>query len=125
MNIIGYLRVSTNKQAEHGHGLDVQRKAIRVWAASNGHRVVAWYTDAGTSGADELAARNALPDAMADLQAKRSAGLAVYRLDRLARDVIIQETLIRDIRRMKADVFTTSAAEAEDCWTTRTTRHAR
>jgi DNA invertase Pin-like site-specific DNA recombinase len=34
-------------------------------------------------------------------------------LDRLARDLIVQETLLAEIRRLGAEPFTTSAAEAE------------
>jgi DNA invertase Pin-like site-specific DNA recombinase len=37
--------------------------------------------------------------------------LIVYRLDRLARDLVLQEQLLADIRRMGADVFSTSSAE--------------
>jgi DNA invertase Pin-like site-specific DNA recombinase len=39
-------------------------------------------------------------------------GIVVYRLDRLARDLIIQEQLLAEVRRMGGEVFSTSAAEA-------------
>jgi site-specific DNA recombinase len=34
----GYIRVSTDEQATHGHGLEVQEKAIRAFADSQGLR---------------------------------------------------------------------------------------
>ncbi len=39
-------------------------------------------------------------------------GIAVYRLDRLARDLVLQEQLLAEVRRMGGQLFTTSAAEA-------------
>ena len=36
MRVVGYVRVSTDRQAEDGLGLDVQRDAIRKWATANG-----------------------------------------------------------------------------------------
>jgi DNA invertase Pin-like site-specific DNA recombinase len=112
MRITAYLRVSTDKQAEHGNGLDVQRNAITVWAKANGHKIVAWHRDEGISGSNGLDTRETLPFALADVREHRATGIVVYKLDRLARDLIIQETLISEIRRMGGEIFTTSAGEA-------------
>jgi DNA invertase Pin-like site-specific DNA recombinase len=112
MRIAAYLRVSTDAQAEHGLGLDIQEQAIRKWAKANGHKIVDWYRDEGVSGSNGIDSRTALPDALAAIKDSQAVGLAVYRLDRLARDLIIQETLLAEIRRMGGDVYTTSAAEA-------------
>jgi DNA invertase Pin-like site-specific DNA recombinase len=43
---------------------------------------------------------------------RQVSGVVVYRLDRLARDLVLQESLLADIRRMGGELFTTSAAEA-------------
>jgi DNA invertase Pin-like site-specific DNA recombinase len=110
--LAGYLRVSTDRQAEEGLGLDIQEQAIRHWAKANGHRIVSWHRDEGVSGSNGIESRAGLPDALAAIKDCHAAGLAVYRLDRLARDLIIQETLLAEVRRMGGDVFTTSAAEA-------------
>ena len=64
MKLAAYLRVSTDRQAEHGQGLDVQRAAVREWARANGHKIVAWYADEGESGKDGLETRLALADAL-------------------------------------------------------------
>jgi hypothetical protein len=93
MRVAAYLRVSTDTQAEHGLGLDVQRQAIRAWARQHGHKIASWHSDEGISGSNGLDIRDALPDAVEEIRDNRTAGIVVYRLDRLARDLILQETL--------------------------------
>lgn len=110
--IVGYLRVSTAEQAEHGAGLDVQRRAIQAWARANRHRIVLWAVDAGVSGSNGLDTREGLHDALSALRENEAAGIVVYRLDRLARDLIIQETLLAEVRRLGGEVYSTSAAES-------------
>jgi DNA invertase Pin-like site-specific DNA recombinase len=112
MKVVAYLRVSTDRQAEEGLGLEVQEQAIRAWAKDAGQRIVSWHRDAGVSGSNGLDTRQALPEALAAVRGRQAAGVVVYRLDRLARDLILQETLLAEIRRIGADVFSTSAAEA-------------
>lgn len=112
MNLVGYLRVSTDKQAEEGLGLDIQRTAIKTWAKVEGHRIIAWCADEGVSGSNGLDSREGLADALALLRQSRAVGLVVYRLDRLARDLVVQESLLAEVRRLRCEMFTTSAAEA-------------
>ena len=112
MKLVAYLRVSTDRQAEHGLGLAVQESTIKKWAKANGHRVVSWARDEGVSGSNGLDTREALPEALAAIRERRAAGLVVYRLDRLARDLVLQEQLLAEIKRMGGEVFSTSAGEA-------------
>ena len=51
MAYYGYMRVSTETQAEHGYGLDAQREAIDKYAAQQGITIDDYFTDAGKSGA--------------------------------------------------------------------------
>ena len=51
MAYYGYMRVSTETQAEHGYGLDAQKSEIEKYAAKNGLEVTEFFTDAGVSGA--------------------------------------------------------------------------
>lgn len=111
MKLVGYLRVSTATQAEDGLGLEVQEQAIRKWAKKEGHRLVSVMRDEGISGSNGIDTRIALHEALEAIKARRASGLVVYRLDRLARDLILQEQLLADIRRMGGEVFSTSAAE--------------
>ena len=113
MKIAAYLRVSTDKQAEEGLGLDVQREGIRKWAKANGHTIASWHADEGISGSNGLDTRNALPDALRVIRDGNAAGLVFYRLDRLARDLILQETLLREITGMGGVSFSTFASEQE------------
>ena len=112
MKIVAYLRVSTDRQAEEGHGLDVQEQAIRAWAKTHGHRIVQWARDEGVSGSNGLDNRVGLPDAVDAIKNTTAKGIVVYRLDRLARDLIVQETLLAEVRRVGGEIFSTSAAEA-------------
>jgi DNA invertase Pin-like site-specific DNA recombinase len=112
VKVVAYLRVSTDRQAEHGLGLEVQEAAIRTWVKRDGHRIVSWHRDQGVSGSNGLETREALPEALAALQNRAATGLVVYRLDRLARDLVLQEQLLAEIKRLGAEMYTTSAAEA-------------
>ena len=109
MGAIGYARVSTERQAERGLGLDVQETAIRATARERGYKLARIVRDEGVSGAVEDR------PGLGELLEALSAGdvVIVARLDRLARDLLTQEFLLRDIRRRGADVISCSAAESD------------
>jgi DNA invertase Pin-like site-specific DNA recombinase len=108
-DLCAYVRVSTQGQADDGQGLDVQRDAIEAWARAHGHTIVATFEDAGISGSNGLEQRVGLADAM---QAVRDHdGLVVARLDRLARDLVLQETLLGELARVGVAVFSTVPGE--------------
>ena len=113
MNVIGYLRVSTDRQAEEGLGLEVQEAAIQEWAAANGHQLIKVFRDEGISGSNGLETRVGLAEALELLNKRSAAGLVVYRLDRLARDLVLQEQLLAECWRSEAQVFSTSKAEGD------------
>ncbi|MGU3497632.1 recombinase family protein [Mycobacterium sp. C31M] len=95
--LVAYLRVSTIEQAEHGFGLDSQRKAIRDAAKSLGARVVSWCADEGKSGALDATDRPGLTEALTLLRTGAADGLIVRDLDRLARAVTVQEALLAEV----------------------------
>ena len=47
---IGYIRVSTEGQAQDGVSLDAQRAKIEAWCALNDYTLAAVHVDAGISG---------------------------------------------------------------------------
>ena len=94
---VGYIRVSTTEQVS-GFGLDVQEKAIRDYCKVNGFQLVEVLRDEGQSGGNGLESRVGLAEALARLKAGEAGALVVYRLDRLARDLILQETLVERLR---------------------------
>jgi DNA invertase Pin-like site-specific DNA recombinase len=110
--VAGYVRVSTDRQAEEGYGLDVQRDAIRAWAKAHRRRVTLWFSDEGVSGTKDLADRPGLADALDAVRNREVGGIVVARLDRLARDLVLQEQLLAEVRRLGGQVFTASAGEA-------------
>lgn len=108
MRLVAYVRVSTAAQAVDGYGVDAQREAILTWAAGR-HRIVAWHSDLGISGATDVGNR---PGLSAALDGLRSAdGLVVARLDRLARSLSIQEAVLAVVWRGGGRVFTADAGE--------------
>jgi DNA invertase Pin-like site-specific DNA recombinase len=111
MRVIAYLRVSTDLQAEQGLGLDVQRKGIRGWARANGHQIVAWHSDEGVSGSNGIETRQALLDALNDLEDRKAKGLVVYRLDRLARKLTVQEATLARVWALGCSVYSVDLGE--------------
>jgi DNA invertase Pin-like site-specific DNA recombinase len=83
MKLIGYVRVSTDKQGHSGLGLEAQLAAIQGYAQQQQGEIVQVYREVETGTRDD---RPELLKAMA--QAKRiRARLVIAKLDRLARDV--------------------------------------
>ena len=85
--IVGYYRVSTQKQGRSGLGLEAQRKAIQAFAQAEGFEVIAEHVEIETGkGSDALDRR---PKLKAALKAAKRAkcSVAVAKLDRLSRDV--------------------------------------
>lgn len=112
MRLAGYLRVSTRRQAVEGWSLAEQRAVIKEWAAANGHDVVL-FEDAAVSGAAPLGTRKGLLRALGCLYRGEVAGIVVARLDRLTRDLILQEQLLGDIWAHGGEALSCVAAEAE------------
>jgi DNA invertase Pin-like site-specific DNA recombinase len=112
MKGVAYLRVSTDRQAEEGLGLDVQEHAIRTWAKQHGHRIVCWTRDEGVSGTNGLDGRIGLAESLDAIRERRARALVIYRLDPLAWDLVLQEQLLAEVRRLGGVVCSTSAAES-------------
>jgi DNA invertase Pin-like site-specific DNA recombinase len=110
VKLVGYLRVSTLKQSEK-FGPEVQRESIMRWAKANGHRIVDWQQDE-ISGTSELASRAGWIVAEQQVKTKSADGIVVARMDRLARDVLVQELLLRNLTRWGGIVA--SARESEN-----------
>ena len=52
---IGYIRVSTDKQASEGVSLEAQAAKIRAWAELNDYELVAIHADNHSGGSDQQA----------------------------------------------------------------------
>ncbi len=84
--MILYLRVSTDEQAAHGHGLDAQLDQLQRAAEYQGWKIVELVRDEGVSGKD--LSRPGLRRALELIADGKADGLAVAKLDRLSRSVI-------------------------------------
>ncbi|MCC7015405.1 MAG: recombinase family protein [Planctomycetes bacterium] len=110
MVVIGYIRVSTEGQAEEGVSLDTQREKIEAWAKLHDEPEVVIYQDAGISGAS-MDQRPGLQDALREA-CKRRAALVVYSLSRLARST--RDTLSISDRLAKSGAELVSLSERID-----------
>ena len=113
MKLVSYIRVSTDKQAEEGLGLEIQEQAIKKWAKANKHRIISVCSDSGLSGSNGLDTRVELASALEMLSNGTAKGIVVYRLDRLARDLVLQEQLLLEMRRLDAELFSTASGEQD------------
>src|SRR2546430_8457594 len=82
---IGYIRVSTDKQAEHGVSLDAQQAKLAAYAALYDLTLVEVIVDAGVSA--KTLDRPGLQRALAMLRKGQVTALLVAKLDRLTRSV--------------------------------------
>ena len=115
LKAVGYVRVSTQFQAQEGVSLEAQKARIKAWAEANGYELLAIHVDAGISGF-RTANRPGLQTALADA-CKYKTALVVYSLSRLARStkdaLSISERLDRagaDLVSLSEKIDTTSAA---------------
>lgn len=83
---IGYIRVSTQEQADSRLSLDAQRDAIERECQRRGWRLLGIYEDAGLSGKD-IESRPGLQTALRLLKIRAADGLVVTKLDRLSRSI--------------------------------------
>jgi DNA invertase Pin-like site-specific DNA recombinase len=99
----GYLRVSSNGQSE-GDGFPRQRGTIKRWAAANGIVIVQWFEEKGVSGKTDLENRPALQELMVALASNGVRTVLIEKLDRLARDLMVQETILAEFRKQGFEV---------------------
>jgi DNA invertase Pin-like site-specific DNA recombinase len=93
-----YLRVSGKGQVE-GDGFTRQLKAIREYAAAHDIKILNVYREEGVSGTKESADRPAWSELVTALHANGVRVVIIEKLDRLARDLMVQETIIADLRK--------------------------
>jgi DNA invertase Pin-like site-specific DNA recombinase len=92
-----YLRVSGRGQVNRD-GFPRQREAVKKYAAANGVQIEREFLEKGVSGALDLAHRPAFLEMMTTLHANGTKLVLVEKLDRLARDLMVQEHIIADLR---------------------------
>lgn len=93
-----YLRVSGKGQVD-GDGFTRQLGEIKRYAGRNGIKIARVFRDEGVSGTKDLENRPAFVEMMTALHSNGTKLVLVEKLDRLARDLMVQETIIGDLRK--------------------------
>lgn len=84
--VVGYVRCSTDEQADSGLGLEAQRAAITAECERRGWNLADAFEDAGLSG-KTVANRPGLAAALNAVESHRASGIVVAKLDRLSRSL--------------------------------------
>lgn len=105
LKYVGYCRVSTQNQKEEGT-IEIQRIALNKYASAKGIKLVSLFEDNGVSGS--LHDRNGLNSMFDYLEYDKDVcGVIIYKLDRLARDLYLQEHLIRQLEQLNVKLLST------------------
>lgn len=98
-----YLRVSGLNQVD-GDGFPRQREAIAKYATASGIKIVREFTEEGVSGTKETLDRPALTDLIAAVMSNGVRLVVVEKADRLARDLIIGELILKELTKLGVKV---------------------
>ena len=82
MRAIGYIRCSTQEQADSGLGLDAQAERIRAYGLLKGLGLIELITDAGESGGKPLGSREGGQRLLAAIRERRADAVVLLKLDR-------------------------------------------
>ena len=107
-----YVRVSGKGQLE-GDGFTRQLAAIKKYSIEHGLQVSRTFREEGVSGTKDLENRPALQELLVALHGSGTKVVLVEKLDRLARDLMIQESIIADLRRHGFEII--SVTEPDLC----------
>nr|WP_314367201.1 recombinase family protein [uncultured Acinetobacter sp.] len=98
---IGYVRVSTDKQARDGVSIEAQIDKINAWSTLHGYEIVKIHIDEGISGST-LEKREGMKAALAEV--KKDMAFVCYSLSRVSRDVEDTIRIARTIEQKGADL---------------------
>lgn len=93
-----YLRVSGKGQVE-GDGLSRQLLACQAYATVHGYEIVGVFQEEGIGGKTELANRPALSEMLSQMEDRGISVILIEKLDRMARDLMVSETILADLRK--------------------------
>ncbi|MBA7563023.1 recombinase family protein [Candidatus Atribacteria bacterium 1244-E10-H5-B2] len=97
IKLIGYCRVSTDRQKEEGT-IEIQEKALKEYAKKNNIELLQIFKDEAISGSSELENRPGLAKLFNYIESHFNIeGVLIFKLDRLARDLYIQEHLFKKL----------------------------
>lgn len=97
MRAVAYVRVSTEEQATHGHGLEAQKRAVRAFAESQAYELVEIVADPGISGATKPNERPGFGRVLELAEQGAFSVLLVYKFDRVARQIVYAVTAVSEL----------------------------
>ncbi len=97
MQVVGYIRVSTDEQAESGLGLEAQQQTLRAYCKAKGIALDAVLVDAGYSGKDLN--RPGIAELLRRVREGEVATIITVKIDRLSRRVIDTLNIVETLRR--------------------------
>jgi site-specific DNA recombinase len=100
-NALIYCRVSSDRQATEGHGLDGQERRCRDYAAAHDYRIVQVFRDEGASGG--TIDRPALKEMFAYMRKRQDVDIVLFEdVSRIARDMGVHIQILSQITRLGA-----------------------
>ncbi len=101
MKVVSYLRVSTENQANEGHGLDSQQAACVAWAVQNGVEIEEFFIDVASGAQNSRLELDRLRSLADRGELSR---VVVYAVDRLGRDLVDTESTIRALEKSGCEI---------------------
>ena len=114
MRFVGYIRVSTKRQATEGVSLETQKERIETFAHQNDGTLSELYIERGSSARDD--ARPQFQRLVMDARATPPPfdAIIVYDRSRFYRNAAQSELLIRELRRNGVEVFSVTQPNGND-----------
>jgi DNA invertase Pin-like site-specific DNA recombinase len=107
VKVYGYLRVSGRGQLR-GDGFTRQSLAIEKYCTAHGHRLVRMFREKAVPGATDMTDRPAWREMVGEILADGVKVIVIERLDRLARDLMVQEHIVADCQKRGITLLSTS-----------------
>lgn len=104
MKVFGYRRVSGDGQID-GDGPARQAEKIEKFCAANGLELVRHWDDMGVSGTCEWMNREGFAGMLEAAAAAGVTAIVVERIDRIARDLLVGEFILRELRARGLQLF--------------------
>lgn len=105
---VAFYRVSTDRQAKSGLGLEAQKEAVENYAKAHGLTIVHEFTEAGISGKLDLEQRHGLLEAVQAAKESKVGTFLFYKLCRVSRDSLTSMMVKRDLERSGVSLVSTS-----------------
>lgn len=102
MITVAYIRVSTEKQAEHGNSLKDQQQMIAAYASTNGITINQWFQDVMSGGTEH---RVDLQEILSLTRQGKIQRLLITKVDRLARDTMVGEQIYRELKNANVEII--------------------